>query len=270
MTYNHSRTCEEVFAMKMYKLNCPYCKGELLEQDGLETFYCKYCGKKIILTGQNQDILRYKIRERDSERRSREKDEDIRREFQREKNKIEIERAKEREKDKNFIQAMGILLALTAFFGLLLLIIHLVEISQDKKLEVIYSEIQTLIDAGEYDKALDLTEKLKGGSDDRNWDDKRIAFQQKIGQVKIDKMEDKTVRIALSANDFHRMYYKDAVKYFKNAGFIYVNTVETSKAASLHSKGYEVYSVSVDGVDDFKSGTSFPLDARVVITYDKP
>lgn len=256
--------------MKMYKLKCPYCKADLLEQDGLETFYCKYCGGKIILTGQNEDVLRYKIREKDSARRTKEKNEDLEREFRRANQQIEIERRKDNANLKSALKYFA--LAFAAIF-LLIIFIYISDFFDqrtDKKLEVLYNEVQVLIEDGKYDEAMQQSEGLKGGSSNRNWDVKRTALQQQIRQAQLNELEDKTFLVPLAAKDFVRMNYKDAVSYFENAGFIYVTAVQSSKPASFFSKGNEVSSVSIDGVSNFEAATYFPLDAKIVITYDTP
>lgn len=43
--------------MKAYKINCPYCGGNILSDiEGLESVYCNYCGQKIFLDDGKIDI----------------------------------------------------------------------------------------------------------------------------------------------------------------------------------------------------------------------
>ncbi len=35
--------------MKFYVLKCPHCGGQLDVEEGLKSFYCKYCGAKVIV-----------------------------------------------------------------------------------------------------------------------------------------------------------------------------------------------------------------------------
>lgn len=37
--------------MNTYALKCSNCNGDLTVEDGLDTFYCKYCGYKIVFEG---------------------------------------------------------------------------------------------------------------------------------------------------------------------------------------------------------------------------
>lgn len=44
----------------MHVLRCPNCGANLEVEDGIDTFYCKYCGYKIILEGQSDQAYRSK------------------------------------------------------------------------------------------------------------------------------------------------------------------------------------------------------------------
>ena len=57
--------------MEMFQLKCPHCGAELEAEDGLETFYCKYCGGKIILEGQSGDVIDAKVRIKELEHEKR-------------------------------------------------------------------------------------------------------------------------------------------------------------------------------------------------------
>lgn len=46
----------------MFSLTCPNCGASVDAEDGLDTFYCKYCGYKIMLDGQSDAAYRAKTR----------------------------------------------------------------------------------------------------------------------------------------------------------------------------------------------------------------
>lgn len=48
--------------MDFKTLKCPHCGATLDCEDSLETFYCKYCGQKVILSGQSSDIINAKVK----------------------------------------------------------------------------------------------------------------------------------------------------------------------------------------------------------------
>ena len=47
--------------MEFLKLECPNCHAQLNIENGIDTFFCQYCGSKIILSGQNPEIVRAKV-----------------------------------------------------------------------------------------------------------------------------------------------------------------------------------------------------------------
>lgn len=48
--------------MKLKSLRCPNCDADLEVEDGLDTFFCKYCGHKILLEGQSKAAYDAKVR----------------------------------------------------------------------------------------------------------------------------------------------------------------------------------------------------------------
>ena len=49
------------YYMKTIKLICPYCGAPLSIENGLDSFYCQYCGGKILLTGQDESTINAKV-----------------------------------------------------------------------------------------------------------------------------------------------------------------------------------------------------------------
>ena len=47
--------------MRIVQLKCPSCGSSLQVEDGLETFFCQYCGQRIILADQNEYIVKAKV-----------------------------------------------------------------------------------------------------------------------------------------------------------------------------------------------------------------
>lgn len=48
--------------MKLKALFCPNCGASLEVEDGLDTFFCKYCGYRILLEGQSKAAYEAKVR----------------------------------------------------------------------------------------------------------------------------------------------------------------------------------------------------------------
>lgn len=47
--------------MRIIQLKCPSCGSSLQVEDGLETFFCQYCGQRIILADQDEYIVKAKV-----------------------------------------------------------------------------------------------------------------------------------------------------------------------------------------------------------------
>lgn len=48
--------------MNLLSLQCPNCGAKLEIEDGLDIFFCKYCGHKILLEGQSRAAYQAKVR----------------------------------------------------------------------------------------------------------------------------------------------------------------------------------------------------------------
>lgn len=47
--------------MKIYELKCPSCGNYLEVEDSLDTFFCKYCGHRIVLADQSEHLVKAKV-----------------------------------------------------------------------------------------------------------------------------------------------------------------------------------------------------------------
>ena len=57
--------------MKLITLKCPNCGADIEIENGIDTFYCKYCGYKIILDGQSDAAINAKVRIKEVESNER-------------------------------------------------------------------------------------------------------------------------------------------------------------------------------------------------------
>lgn len=57
--------------MELKSLFCPNCGASLEVEDGIDTFFCKYCGYKIMLQGQSKAAYEAKVRVKHMEHRER-------------------------------------------------------------------------------------------------------------------------------------------------------------------------------------------------------
>ena len=57
--------------MELKSLFCPNCGASLEVEDGLDTFFCKYCGYKVLLQGQSKAAYDAKVRVKHMEHKER-------------------------------------------------------------------------------------------------------------------------------------------------------------------------------------------------------
>lgn len=60
--------------MKMIKLQCPNCGADLAVENGLDLFYCQYCGAKLLLRDQSDAAYNARIRAKQMEHEERMQD----------------------------------------------------------------------------------------------------------------------------------------------------------------------------------------------------
>lgn len=107
--------------MQLYSLKCPHCGSDLEVEDGLDTFYCKFCGGKVQMSGLSKEAYKAKVRvkELDHEQRIREKELEL-----------ELEKLKQQKRNRrmSFISDMlhnDLIVGFGAMVGLILLLLLL-------------------------------------------------------------------------------------------------------------------------------------------------
>ena len=128
--------------MNFFSLKCPHCKAELSTENGLDTFFCPYCGGKVILEGQNEEVLRAKIREYDSLRRKREADEELEREYKRKEKEMEYNRKKEIEHDKAVFRSFRPFIIFIICIITLIFVMDRLEVKEQKKQQQLIEKMQ--------------------------------------------------------------------------------------------------------------------------------
>ena len=172
--------------MRFKVLKCPNCEGDLQIEDGIDTFFCKYCGYKIVLEGQSDEAYRSKTAVRGMEHEEKMLDKQI----SHERYKIEKEQEKEKENTKGLL-VLFVLFA--AFLAILIACIVAfnngpVKESSDKeeqRLQQIVDEVLFDIENEDFDKAYIKAQSIKCdglvSKDFREkWDDTRKAVIDRI------------------------------------------------------------------------------------------
>ena len=100
--------------MNYISLKCPGCDADLEIENGIDTFYCRYCGKKVVVDGQSKDTLNAKVQAKRIAERGRIADRviDLVSERTRKKDAYKAEKAKQETKQIKYalIALLGIFL----------------------------------------------------------------------------------------------------------------------------------------------------------------
>ena len=253
--------------MDFLRLKCPQCDADLEIENGIDLFYCKYCGCRLMLDGQNKYVVAAKVRQKELEHErykmnfdAQEKEKDYKR---------------EKESNKNFV------IGFAAFFAIIVLIFVVMFASgnmsvrrEERKLEKIENEVRTLISEGRYDEALTRVEQIRYENDwstepKKKWDNTREALKKEIKSKQKTYVDDFGIAVPLSSSDTKGMNYKDVVKQLEDAGFTNIQAVRLNEKPGLFSSSGidDVKQISIAGDKSCKAGTKFISDSSIVISY---
>lgn len=97
--------------MEFVQMKCPNCSADLEVEDGIDSFYCKYCGTKILVEGQSKHVVNAKAKIRMMDKLG-----DMQKEYHRDR----AEREERQRKDSNKAMLMAV-----AILAVLLLLMYL-------------------------------------------------------------------------------------------------------------------------------------------------
>lgn len=255
--------------MKLKEIHCPACGATLNPVNGLDEFYCMYCGNRIVLDGLSDaayrakaDVRKYEHEEYKLQHESQEKDRDIDRELRRAETQITIERMWQKESSKNTIKLIAALALVCASLAALGSLWR----QEDNDMQVVYDDVQSLYEQGEYDKALERLNDIT--STDSDWKKKKEQMSIDIQQAIIDETGSTDVQVGIPSSMIIGMEYHDAVDFFKGLGFFKIKALSsTSYEGESEPTFYRVTKISIDGVTEFDKNASFPVDSQIIITY---
>ena len=268
--------------MQLFTLKCPNCNGNLEIEDGIDTFYCKYCGYKIILDGQSEAayVAKTRIKELEYIEKLQEK------EHKQEQYRM-YHQAQENMKERRatLLGKIGHHLAPLALIAIFMIAFYVVILvgaaDQNKKtkalndaLEQTMSDIKKDIDNGDYDEAMIKAQTLVFDGVDKDyvheWDEKRAVVIEQIKETKEAAFKSRALSAPISSSDIKGKPFEDVKKAFLDAGFANVKTVVSPNKPGFLEKAGGVISVSLAGDTKFKTGDLYEPDSTVTITHFAP
>lgn len=148
------------------------------------------------------------------------------------------------------------------------LVLRIVQ-TQDASLEEKVTLIETLIELGEFELALQMADELKplNSSNDATklkWAEIRESLRLKI----IDAREFSQGKTKIPEIDYAGQSYAEVKEAYEKAGFLNVSTEKASDILFgwIHNEG-EVFEVSIDGSTDFTPGEYADMHVPIIIKY---
>lgn len=118
--------------MELKTLCCPDCGATLEIEDGLDTFFCKYCGHKFVLTGQSKAAYEAKVHAKQMEHEERLQDK-----------KDAQERYRMESKQKSGRRTLALILGFLSFIICIIFIYSIIGSVNAKKQE---RELQAIVE----------------------------------------------------------------------------------------------------------------------------
>ncbi|MBO0588235.1 hypothetical protein [Sporosarcina sp. E16_8] len=174
--------------MKVHTLKCINCDGALEIEDGIDTFFCKYCGHKMILEELSKASINAKVQMKIMEHQERMRDKQYEQERykfdKKEQYKIKKINRKSRSSLFSILACVVVLIWSFSYFNS----VEKKSIKEEQQLQATVDEIMKDIDNGDYDKAyikaksLHYTSNWSSEVEDK-WDNTRKALIEKIEQA---------------------------------------------------------------------------------------
>lgn len=163
--------------VKLLQMKCPNCNANLQVDDGIESFFCQYCGTKIILEGQSNAAIRAKARLKTLDKVGEIQKNHHRQRMELREQKAVIQAAEER----RALLVGGICFLVCILICVLMMVcIRISNTKENTRLETIYSEIQADMENGDYDSALMKANTLRFSADNKDlknqWDQTRESL----------------------------------------------------------------------------------------------
>ena len=254
--------------MEIKSLNCPNCNGHLEIEDGIDTFFCKYCGNKILLAGQSDAAYQAKTKIKEFEH------EEAMKESKFKNDQAEWER---KEKTKNREHKQSIKYLFLMFVPILLMMLYflpqkLEHNSEIKELEKTSYEIELAMSEGDYDRALLLANRLRisdsySRDDAEKWDAQREEYIRQIREAQKKNGDYVFIYAPIDSDKCSDYTKSEMYELFGTAGFKNITTEAVNGSAGFFSRSNTVKSVAIDGKDTFSTQDTFLEEAEVVITY---
>ncbi len=253
--------------MKLISLKCPECSASLEIKEGIDTFFCTYCGTKIQIDEMSKEAYKagVKLKEFEHEEKMLEKN------LEHEKYILNSNEEKEKRESKTGIRiALGSVILFILMYGMLYYFFVGGPKAEMKKIE---KQLVTAISSNDYDMALILANQLYYTGDSR--DDKAAwnAKRENYISIIMDKQREKNkgsieyISIPLSSEEMKGQDANSIAEMLRNTGFNNVTTTKSNENKGIFTKNMSVEHVTVYGKEIFGKGDTFDKSSPIIIYY---
>lgn len=268
--------------MEFISLKCPNCGGSLEIEDGIDTFFCKYCGQKLVLEGQSKETISAKVKVKEFQHHENLQKTQLQHRENLQKSKDDL--AKYRIDAKSAEDKRSYIMVACIFIGMLvlLLIISLSSLipssserkhnAREKELKEIEDQVIEYIDEGDYDLALVYANKLimddgYSRNSTNSWNKKREEYISIINTKLNESAESADLEIPFSSKYAKDKNYEEIVKMLKDAGFTNISLSTLEDEAFIFRKTDKVDKITIDGKSSFDEGTVFKSNVKIIVYY---
>lgn len=255
--------------MKMEKLICPHCGAALSVGNEIDSFYCQFCGGKILVTGQDKNAISAKVKLKEFEHKER---------IHKSNQEHELNKIKVEQRETKWGTSILLLLLLLIFgFGFLL-----TRSARNDKLEhqaviarlySIEEQVGKAMDEKDYEKALFYANQLYSdgySSTDKDiWNSKRESFISMIKDAQRKQMltDENVVFMPISSDDLFGKDYIEIVDYLSAIGFTNISTQKALERASKKNPKNTIEHLLIGGQASFTIEDYFDKDTPIIIYY---
>jgi DNA-directed RNA polymerase subunit RPC12/RpoP len=132
--------------MKLIELKCSNCGAVLEIEDGVDTFYCKYCGSRIVVEGQSNATIEAKVKLKDMEHKEKLKN----KQYDQERYKMVFKEKVASRNGKNGFIGLVVMMLISM---LILIFGNAGSKNQNEELQLLVDEIMIDIENENYDDA---------------------------------------------------------------------------------------------------------------------
>ena len=250
-------------------VTCPRCGGEVKTVDGLDTFYCLYCGNRVVLSGMSDASYEAKTKARKYEKEERMQANA----FSHEKEMYIMQKEEEKKSTKRFL----IISALVVLFilGVIIWIAYpSIKVRHSRsQLVKLNEKFEDLLDEEDYDEAEKVNKQIKKLAGDLKGDEwgewigvyLENYYQVTKAQRKEKSIKHKKVKLKADLEDIDDMKKEDVVEYLLKVGFVNITYVIEDADTLFSTKWGSVDEITIDGNDDCEAGEYFYDDVEVIV-----